>query len=165
MMPDTHSPKGRLEEWRPYRPQLLQELLWETQSPKIPNSQPPISTEVSAKSLMCSLSLLLFLRLFPGVLVDTMPKQSSITSLLANKATGQKTPWGPLHVQPAAKPNLGRPPKPRPQQARQQAGPQQECIDLEVHTNGQKQYDVHHTSQSSSSSSSSIVNSSIMKRP
>ena len=49
-----------------------------------------------------------------------MSKQLAITSLLANRATGQKTPRVPLQVQPAAKPKLG----PRPQQ--HEAGQQQE---------------------------------------
>ena len=37
-----------------------------------------------------------------------------------------------LQVQPAAETKLGRPPKLRPQQKGQQAGPQQECTDVEV---------------------------------
>ena len=42
---------------------------------------------------------------------DTLSKQLSITSLLANKTTGKTTPRIPLVVQPAARPKLGRPPK------------------------------------------------------
>ena len=63
----------------------------------------------------------------PGGGGNTMSKQLAITSLLANRATGQKTPRVPLQVQPAAKPKLGRPLKPRPQQKGPQLGQQHEA--------------------------------------
>ena len=122
IMPGAHCLKGRLEEWRLYRPSLT---AITNEKPNLRKSPTPPQSQLKFEFAVDSLSTP-----SPGVLVDTTPKQ--LSSLVANKATGQKTPWVPLQVQPAAKPNLGRT-KARAQQEGQQTGPQQECK-VEVYT-------------------------------